>query len=64
MVRQGWACLGLMGFVALGLPATAVAAPTVTPVAMAVPIPGLPGTGNILGGETVTTTYRAPCPKK
>jgi hypothetical protein len=64
MVRKGWASLGLIGLVALVLPAAAVAGPTVTLVAKAAPIPGFPGTGNFLGGETVTTTYKAPCPKK
>jgi len=48
-MRRASTCLALLGLAALGIPAAASAAPTVTLVAKAVPIPGYPGTGNILG---------------
>jgi hypothetical protein len=48
----------LLCLAALGLPAAAPAAPTVTLVAKAVPIPGFPGTGNKLGaGAAVEAKY-------
>jgi hypothetical protein len=49
MMRRGSVCVALIGLAVLALPAAALAAPTVTLVAKAVPIPGFPGTGNILG---------------
>jgi hypothetical protein len=48
-MRRASTCLALIGLVASGLPAAAMAAPTVTLQAKAVPIPGFPHTGNILG---------------
>jgi len=48
-MRKASTCLSLLAIAALALPAVASAAPTVTLVAKAVPIPGYPGTGNILG---------------
>jgi hypothetical protein len=48
-MRRASTCLALIGLVAIGLPAAAMAAPTVTLQAKAVPIPGFPHTGNILG---------------
>ena len=49
-MRRASTCLALLGcLAALGLPAAASAAPAVTLVARAVPIPGFPHTGNILG---------------
>lgn len=41
--------LAVLGLAVLGLPAVALAAPTITFRTTAVPIPGFPGTGNILG---------------
>jgi hypothetical protein len=50
LMRRASTCLALLGcLAALGLPAAASAAPAVTLVARAVPIPGFPHTGNILG---------------
>jgi hypothetical protein len=48
-MRRASICLALLGLAVLGLPATSSAAPTVTFKATAVPIPGYPHTGNILG---------------
>src|SRR5271167_916361 len=48
-MRRASICLALLGLAVLGIPAAASAAPTVTLFAKAVPIPGFPGTGNILG---------------
>jgi RNA polymerase sigma factor (sigma-70 family) len=45
--------LAVVGFLALGASATAVATPTVTLKTTALPIPGFPGTGNILGAGAV-----------
>ena len=42
-------CLAVLGLAVLGLSASASAAPTITMKAVAVPIPGFPHTGNILG---------------
>ena len=42
-------CLAVLGLAVLGLSATAAAAPTITFKTTAIPIPGFPGTGNILG---------------
>ena len=49
MLRKASACLVTFGVAALLLPAAASAAPVVTFKATAVPIPGYPHTGNILG---------------
>ena len=48
-MRRASTCLALLGLAVLGLPAAASAAPVVTFKAKAVPIPGYPHTGNILG---------------
>ncbi len=48
-MRRASICLALLGLAILGLPAASSAAPTVTFKATAVPIPGFPHTGNILG---------------
>jgi len=49
-MRRASTCLALLGcLAALGLPAAASAAPTITLVAKAVPLKGFPHTGNILG---------------
>jgi hypothetical protein len=48
-MRRASTCLALLGLAVLGLPAAASAAPVVTFKAKAVPIPGFPHTGNILG---------------
>lgn len=48
-MRRASTCLALLGIAVLGLPAVATAAPAVTLKFKAVPIPGFPGTGNILG---------------
>jgi hypothetical protein len=58
-MRRISAYLAVLGFAVLGLSATASAAPTVTLKAKAVPIPGFPHTGNILGaGAAVQAEYR------
>jgi hypothetical protein len=57
-MRRASTCLALLGLAVLGLPAAASAAPVVTLVAKAVPIPGFPHTGNILGaGAAVEAKY-------
>ena len=49
-MRRTSTCLGAMlGLALLAMPAAASAAPTVTFKAVAIPIPGFPHTGNILG---------------
>ncbi len=48
-MRRASTCLALLGLAILGSPVAASAAPTVTFKATAVPIPGFPHTGNILG---------------
>jgi len=48
-MRRASTCLALLGLAVLGAPAAATAAPVVTLVAKAVPIPGFPGTGNYYG---------------
>lgn len=48
-MRRASTCLAVLGIAVLGFSASASAAPTVTFKAKAVPIPGFPGTGNILG---------------
>jgi len=60
LMRRASTCLALLGLAVLGfaLPGVASAAPTVKLVAKAVPIPGYPGTGNILGaGAAVEAKY-------
>ena len=57
-MRRASTCLALLGLAVLSLTGVASAAPTVTLVAKAVPIPGFPGTGNILGaGAAVEAKY-------
>jgi hypothetical protein len=59
-MRRASTCLALLGLAVFGfaLPGVASAAPTVKLVAKAVPIPGFPGTGNILGaGAAVEAKY-------
>jgi hypothetical protein len=58
MMRRISTCLALLGFAVFGLSATASAAPTITLKAKAVPIPGFPHTGNILGaGAALQAEY-------
>jgi hypothetical protein len=49
LMRRASTCLALLGLAVLGLSAAASAAPTITLKGKAVPIPGFPHTGNILG---------------
>jgi len=57
-MRRISTCLAVLGLAVLGLSATASAAPTITFKAKAVPIPGFPHTGNILGaGAAVQTEF-------
>ena len=57
-MRRISTCLAVLGLAALGLSATASAAPTITLKAKAVPIPGFPHTGNILGaGAALKAEY-------
>ena len=51
-MRRTSACIALLGLTAIVLPAVAAAAPTVTLIAKAVPIPHFPGTGDKLGAGT------------
>ena len=53
IVRRISACLAVLGLVVLGSSATALAAPTITIKTKALPIPGFPGTGNILGAGAI-----------
>src|SRR5271168_3152701 len=58
MMRRISTCLAVLGLAALGLSASASAAPTITLKAEAVPIPGFPHTGNILGaGAALKAEY-------
>jgi hypothetical protein len=58
MPRRASICLALLGLAFLSLPAVASATPTVTFKALAVPIPGFRGTGNILGaGAALQVEY-------
>jgi hypothetical protein len=60
-MRRASSCLAVLGLaiVALALPGTASAVPTVTFKAKAVPIPGFPHTGNIFGaGAAVEAEYK------
>jgi hypothetical protein len=56
MMRRISTCLAVLGLAAMALSATASAAPTITLKAEAVPIPGFPHTGNILGAGTALQT--------
>jgi hypothetical protein len=57
-MRRASTCLALLGLAVLGLSSVASAAPTVSLIAKAVPIPGFPGTGNFLGkGAAVEAKY-------
>jgi len=58
VLRAGAACVSLAALAAavLALPVTAGAAPTITLKAKAVPIPGYPHTGNILGAGAALQT--------
>jgi hypothetical protein len=49
MLRRASLCIALIGALALGVTGVASAAPTVTLVEKAIPIPGFPHTGNLLG---------------
>lgn len=51
-MRRVSTCLAVLGLAVLGLSATAQAAPTITLKGTAVPIPGFPHTGDILGAGT------------
>jgi hypothetical protein len=51
--RRASACLVALGFLALGLAVPASAAPTITLQTTALPIPGIPGSGDILGAGAV-----------
>lgn len=51
-MRRASTCLAVLGLALLAIPSAASAAPTVTFKAKAVPIPGFPHTGNILGAGT------------
>ncbi len=58
-MRRASTCLAVLGLAVLALPALASAAPMVTIKGRAVPIPGFPHTGNILGaGAAVQTEVR------
>ncbi|HEY5343978.1 MAG TPA: hypothetical protein VIJ66_10025 [Solirubrobacteraceae bacterium] len=58
-MRRISTCLAVLGSAVLGLSATASAAPTITLKAVAVPIPGFPHTGNILGaGAALKTEFK------
>jgi len=48
-MRRASTCLAVLGLAVCGLTSVASAAPVVTFKATAIPIPGFPGTGNILG---------------
>jgi hypothetical protein len=57
-MRRASTCLAVLGLAFLALPGIASALPTVTFKAEAVPIPGFPHTGNILGaGAAVQAEY-------
>jgi hypothetical protein len=51
--RRASICLATLGLAVLGLSTTASAAPTLTFKLQALPIPGFPGTGDILGAGAV-----------
>jgi len=52
MMRRASACFAVLGLAVMALPSIASALPTVKFKAFAVPIPGFPHTGNILGAGT------------
>jgi hypothetical protein len=57
-MRRISTCLAVLSLAVLGLSATASAAPTITLKAKAIPIPGFPHTGNILGaGAALQAEY-------
>ncbi len=57
-MRRASTCLALVGLALMGLPSVASALPTVKFKAFAVPIPGFPHTGDILGaGTDLQTEY-------
>ena len=57
-MRRASTCLAVVGLAVLALSSVASAAPTVTFKAKAVPIPGFPHTGNILGaGAAIEAEY-------
>jgi hypothetical protein len=56
MMRRVTTCLAVLGLAVLGLSATASAKPTITLKGEAVPIPGWPHTGDILGAGTAFKT--------
>jgi hypothetical protein len=53
ILRRTSTCLAVLGFAMLGLSATAAAVPTITFKTTALPIPGFPRTGDILGAGAV-----------
>jgi hypothetical protein len=55
-MRRASTCLAVLGLAALGVPAIASGAPNVTFKATAIPIPGFPHTGNILGAGAALKT--------
>jgi hypothetical protein len=58
-MRRASICLAVLGFVLVALPSAALAVPTVTFKAKAVPIKGFPHTGNILGaGAAIEAEYQ------
>ncbi|MGO9319950.1 MAG: hypothetical protein ACLQBY_03980 [Solirubrobacteraceae bacterium] len=58
-MRRASTCLAVLGLALLALPGVASALPTVKFKAVAVPIPGFPHTGNILGaGTDLETEYQ------
>src|SRR5271170_729906 len=59
LMRRASMCLVVLGLAALAIPAAASATPTVTFKAVAIPIPGFPHTGNILGaGAALKTEFK------
>ncbi len=52
-MRRASTCLAVLGLAVLALPAIASSAPTIAFKTTAVPIPGFPGTGDILGAGAV-----------
>jgi len=58
-MRRAFRCLVVLGLAALAMPGAASATPTVTFKAVAIPIPGFPHTGNILGaGAALKTEFK------
>src|SRR5271163_3365584 len=56
LMRRAFTCLVVLGLAALAIPAAASATPKVTFKAVAIPIPGYPHTGNILGAGAALKT--------